>query len=513
MPNTKAKKILRTLLTTGVASLISLCINFFLTPYVTEQLGAEAYGFITLANTIVSYAMIITTALNSFATRFIAVEYHHGNLKKTSAYLSSLFFSNACVCVVIFASMVPVILRIDSVLNVPSALVLDVQYLFFLVFANFLFNNASIAFSSAAYIKNRLDTYGIFQSLAYIVQAAVLLLLYVLLSPSVFYFGVGLVASGCVLLAGNIYLYRKYAPELKLSIKLFSFSNVKTLVVNGIWNSINQLGNVLNNGLSLLVANIFLNALTMGQVAIAKTFSSVFSRLFQLVSQSFQPLMLESYSNGDDEGLMKELRLSMKLSAFFGNTVFAGFFALGLPFYNLWIPSQDISLIYFLTLVVISSEVATAPMNPLYYIYTLAVKNRIPCIITVVGGFVSVGLMIVFVNMGLGAYAVVLPPAIVIAFINIVTNPIYMAHCLGKKRTVFYPSLVRIYLACAAMCFAYWAIAYVMQPVTWFSFCATAGVCVIAGVPTYILVAFGASERNWIFKKMPFLRRGLRREG
>ena len=86
----RAHRLVVTMLTTGVATLLAFAINFLLTPYITERLGVEAYGFITLANTFVSYAMIAMTALNSFSTRFIAVEYQRGDKKAASTYFTSL---------------------------------------------------------------------------------------------------------------------------------------------------------------------------------------------------------------------------------------------------------------------------------------------------------------------------------------------------------------------------------------------------------------------------------------
>ena len=44
---------------------ISLCISFFLSPYIVRTIGVEANGFITLANNFVSYTSLITIALNS----------------------------------------------------------------------------------------------------------------------------------------------------------------------------------------------------------------------------------------------------------------------------------------------------------------------------------------------------------------------------------------------------------------------------------------------------------------
>lgn len=485
----------KSLLSMGSAMVILLGINFFLTPFVTEKLGADAYGFITLANNIVSYAMMLTTALNSFATRYIAVEYHQGNCKGASRYLSSLLIANGAVCAVIFAAMLIFVININGILQVPDHLLNDVQYLFVLVFVNFLFTNGSAAFSSAAYVKDRLDLYGLFQSLSYVVEALALIVLYIVLPPHVLYFGVSIALAGLVLLSGNIYIYRKLCPEIQVSFSLFSLSAVKTLLVSGLWNSFNQLGNILNSGLSLLVANMFLNPMAMGQVAISQVFTTVSRRLYQLISQVYQPRLLKYYSDADMTNLCSELTSAMKVSALIGCLIFAGYWSLGLVFNSLWIPSQDINLIYKLALVVLFSEIAVAPIFPLYFIYTLTVKNKIPCIVTITGGFLSVALMAVLINLDFGVYSVVIPTTLVNCIINLIVNPLYMARCLKIKAFSFFPTLLRVALLAFVLCALFTALSCIMRPTTWLGFCGCAFLCLAVGVFAFFAVAFDSNER------------------
>ena len=72
----KGKRLIVTLMSSGMATAMSFVVSFFLTPFITNMLGTEAYGFVTLSKNFVSYAVIISTALDSYATRYIAMEYH-----------------------------------------------------------------------------------------------------------------------------------------------------------------------------------------------------------------------------------------------------------------------------------------------------------------------------------------------------------------------------------------------------------------------------------------------------
>lgn len=138
--------------------------------------------------------------------------------------------------------------------------------------------------------------------------------------------GVVICIAQLVIFGGDYYIYKKYTPELKIKRKNVSFKAIKKLVVNGIWNSINSLGNTLNSGLDLIVTNLWLSDLAMGQIAITKTISSIFMSFNQLLAQPFQPLLLKSYSDRNKNKLVSELKLSMKLTSLFSSIVFAGFF-------------------------------------------------------------------------------------------------------------------------------------------------------------------------------------------
>ena len=66
-------KLAKTILITGFGVFISYAINFLLTPYITDNVGIEAYGFVSIAKTAVSYAEIITVALTTFVVRYISI--------------------------------------------------------------------------------------------------------------------------------------------------------------------------------------------------------------------------------------------------------------------------------------------------------------------------------------------------------------------------------------------------------------------------------------------------------
>ena len=272
---------------------LNYLISLVLTPFITENIGTEAYGFVSLAKTFANYASIFTVALNAFPARYISIEYHKGNKKKANVYYNSVFIADIILAIVIIGIAVVIITNLNRFLMIPEDLIGDVKKLFLLDTINFLILSCGTVFMTATTIKNRLEMGSIARAISYIAEAVFLFIAFSLLTPRVYYVGIGLIVSSCVILLINIGLTARLTPDLKVQRGYFSIEAVKSILSAGIWSSVNSLGNTLNTGLDLLVSNMMLSALAAGQLAIVKTISTIFTTLFQLVATAFQPMQIK----------------------------------------------------------------------------------------------------------------------------------------------------------------------------------------------------------------------------
>ena len=293
-----------------------------------------------------------------------------------------------------------------------------------------------------------------------------------------------------------IWMFHNMTPELKVERKLFSVDAVKKLVGNGIWNSINSLGVTLNSGLDLLISDLLLSAVSMGQVSIAKTINNMLYTIYSTIAQPFQPTFLREYSENNKEELIKELKYSMKVCGVLTNIVFAGFCTLGVAFYQLWIPTQNIHLVYRLTVLAMLPCITEGCMYPLYYVYTLTVKNKIPCFITIIGGVLNVVSMYILLKYTkIGVYAIVITTAVIMNFINMVTNPIYICKCLKVKITTFYPNILKNILCCFFAVIAMKVSLYFFPQInTWIMLVIKGILCVIVGLLAQVFILFKPEE-------------------
>ena len=498
--DSKYAKLARAIFTTGLAFVVNYLIQLILTPYITRTVGTEAYGFVALAKNFAQYAAIITAALNAFAARYIAVSYHEHDIDGANTFFSSVFWGDLALGTGLLLIAIPVILLLERFLNISPAIVADVKLLFFFVFLNFWLVTLGCAFESTAYIKSKLDLLGLIKALSYLTEALVLYLLFTRLPPSIAYVGAGLIAASVVVVLGDLLISRKETPELSIDHRLFSWQAVKKLVLDGVWTSLNSLGNILNSGLDLIVCNLMLTPLRMGQVAVAKTIHTMLCGIFVILNPAFQPMLLKSYAENDRETLLSELKTAMKISGMAGSILFAGFAALGLRYYQLWIPDQDVQLIFRLTVLNCVTLITSGCMQPLYYIYILTLKRKLPCLITLGGGAINVLSMYILIrHTSLEAYAVILTTVVVTFFMDFVSNPMYMAHVLGLPLRTFYPIILRNFLSAALMTALFRLLTKCCMPGGWISLFACILCYALLGAVLHTFIVCDARERKKLF--------------
>ena len=432
------------------AVLINYFMQFLITPYVTNNIGVEAYGFVSLAMSFTGYIDIAAAALNTFAGRFISVAYHRKDLERANRFYSSVIASDLILAVCILLPGAAVIRRLSAFIVIPQNLCRDVKILFVLVLVNYLLTLLRTAFNTAAFIANRLDLSERIKSVSYVLQAVVLLGLCLVLPPHVWYVGIAYLCASFFLLVRYVSLTRKLTPELHFSRKKCSLSAVYELLASGIWNALNNLGDVLNSGLDLLITDLMLNAVVLGEISIAKNLGMFCYALVKRISESFQPRQLILYAQKNTEGQVKLFRMTMKATGMFCSLIICVFWVCGRDFLILWLPEQNTEFIYRLLMIVLFSDVAVGVVNPLYYVFTLTKKLKIPCLITIAMGVTNVlAMYVLLVQTKCGAYAVVIT-TLVINCVHFVDTPLYASYCMGVRKGTFYPVIARHVVSCAA---------------------------------------------------------------
>ncbi|MCR8746798.1 oligosaccharide flippase family protein [Romboutsia lituseburensis] len=425
-----------------VAFAVNLIINFFLSPYIVNTIGVEANGFISLANTFITYATLVTIALNSMSGRFITIAIHKNDYKLANKYYNAVFGGNLIITIVLIIPSILTIAKLDSLINIPLNLITDVKILFSILFINFFIATALPNWSTAMFATNKIHINSIRGVESNLIKVILILISFLLFKPKVYYVGLATLISSLYVTIFSKYYQVKLLPDLNIKYKYFEWKYVKKLVSSGIWNTINQAGQMLLSGLDLLIANLFIGPIEMGLLALAKTIPNVIVNLAGTLNGVFAPALTIDYANDNKNALKNSLKQGMKLTGIILTIPLTILILYGKEFYQLWVPSENASILHILSVLTCFGLIFTSGTQCLYNIFTVTNKVKTNSLLLLSSGAISTVIVFILLNTtDLGVFAI----AGVSSTINLIRNMIYTipftAKCLGLEWNTFFPEV------------------------------------------------------------------------
>lgn len=433
----------------AISFAVSLGISFFLTPYIVENIGVEANGFVGLANNFTGYVSIITTALTSMAGRFITISIHQEDYKSANKYMSSVFMANIVLSTVLAVPMVYILANMSTLFDVPSGMVTDVTILWAFMFFSFLLGNVMSVFSVAVFSQNRLDIQSGTGIVSNILRAAFLVVAYSAFDARVWYLGCASLMTSLISISVNLHCKKKMLPQIHIKRKYFEIKAIKELVASGVWNSISSISSILSEGLDLLVANLFIGATAMGRVSLAKSMPSHILSLMGTISSVFAPQLTISYAKRNFEDIKKQLISAIKLLGFISCIPMTIMYAYGDVFFSLWVPGEDAKLLQTLAIVASLEFPLVLPLEPLWNIFTITNKVKQSSIYLVINSMLTIGIVFALLQFAQTEYQkmlIIVGVSTAFSIIRALTFlPLYGAKCLGFKLSTFYkPALKNV---------------------------------------------------------------------
>lgn len=480
---------------TAVNLIVQLSISFFLTSYLVNTVGETEYGFFTMANNIVNYALIVTNALNSLAARFIGVGIHGGDEERAKKVFSSVFAGDLVFTTFILAPSSWAIFHIESFINIPPDLVKEVRLLFVFVFLNMCLNVVFAVFGSVYTIYNRLDIAGALQAVSNVIKAVLLICLYITFDASIIYLGLATFIATAVVVLGNVFFTYKYMPKNILSLSQVNGLTIKEIMFSGIWNSINQLSVTLLSGLSLLIANLAVSAKAMGYLSLANTLPGVISMCISALSNLFTPIYLKLFAVSDFDGLYQEVKKSVKFMTIISAIPIGFLISFGINFFELWTPNTNIQIVHTLSILVILPSFTGGAISSMNYLYTVANRVKFQALVLLFTGVVNVIVVFILLNTTeLGVYAIAGVSAILGFIRNFLFNAPYAAICINKPYYSFWPDMAKSVISLIIVSLLGFVICSISNPSNWIALISCAFIYAVMSLIVLLLLLFNKNE-------------------
>lgn len=390
------KQLLKNMTTSVISLALSWGIAFFLTPYIVKYLGTSSMGFVGLSESIIGYITIATVALNSMSGRYISLHYHRKEYELSNSYISATFFSNLIFAVTMMIGFFILTIFLENVINIPENLVTDVKILFVLLVISNAVCLIGGVFGSATFVSNRLDKSNTVGMVGNLLRSGILIMLFYFFEPKLWYFGLSGLFSNIYTLGWNYYWFKTLTPDLAIIKSIFDFKKVLELIKSGIWNLISSLSILINEGLDLLFANLFISANAMGILTLSKVFDGRIKTLAITLVNSFSPQNMQLYAENKIDKLCYNLLFSSRLMGVVASVPICIIFVYSDIFFKLWIPNENSQLIAGLCIVATALLMVALPYQGLWYLCIIdnklkessisAISNSIMTfIITIVG--------------------------------------------------------------------------------------------------------------------------------
>lgn len=442
----KSKELSINLIASIVAFVINIGISFLLTPYITKNIGVEAYGFVSLGSQFINYASLMTIALNSMASRFITIEIHRESWERANKYFNSVLLSNLIVSTFIFIPSILFVFFLDKFIEIPSTIMLDVKVLFAFLFLNYLISIIVSSFGVSTFATNKIYLKSLRDIESKILKALLLILLFMCLKPAVAFVGFSSIMVTLYLAFFDFYYLKKFLPRIKINKEYFDFKVVIELISSGIWNSFSKLSGILSSGLDLLITNLYIGATAMGSLAVSKTIPTVILSFFGVLGSVFAPQLTINFAKDNIDQMKRELIKAIKIMGVFSSIPMVFLFAYGEIFYSLWVPMENALLLQRLSIIGSLALVFSLPLESLWNIFTIINKVKTVSFFLFINSVLS--LMITFglltftndINMKLFIVAGVSTAFSIVRSLTFL--PLYGAKCLELPSRTFYPPII-----------------------------------------------------------------------
>ena len=512
---TNNRQLVVNILATAMALVLNVGVNFFLSPYIVRTIGAEANGFVQLSANIISFAALTAIALNSMAGRFVSVAVHQDNLQKAKEYYSAVFYGNCIIAAILSVAAFLCVVFLDRFINISDNLIFDVRILFAIAFANYLLK-ILFSFKGVAYfVKNKVHFARIELMLSQIVHVMLLVSLFSLFAPKVYFVGIAAISATVFGLVIRVYFKRKLLSEITVHKRFFNFRALFEILASGVWNLVNSGGMILLNGLNLLIANILISPAGMGSLALANTIPSFMAGLARAFTSAFIPQSTIHYAKGDMVTLKKDLKRSMKLTGILLTIPLACIITLGYEFFSLWVPSENAVLLHRLSIISCLGFIYISGIQCVDRVFMITNKLKMNSLLILLSGLLNIGMVYILLHMDSlqehGLFIIVSVGVVINFLRNIFYVVPFSAKLLGYKWTTFFPEMFLSVLCSTIMIAISFGIKQFFIIDSWLMFFVVVGLIALVGLGVNSMIVLNKGERAYvkklIFKELNKLKR------
>ena len=458
-------------------------------PFLMHHLGVAAYGMISLANSLVLYAGIISVGLDTSIIRFLAIDLNLGDEAGANRTFNTALALSLAACAILVLPAGIVTYFFPVLFKVPLGLELATQLLFASVAVTTLAAVLSGSFGVASLITHRFDRRNVVRSLTSLSRVGVVLLCFLFWPVSLWCVALGFLVSAGIGLIGDVLVWRRLTPQLHIDRRVIDRHQFHALAGLSGWVTISQIGFLLLTQVDLLIVNAVFGAEMTGRYGLVLLFPTLIYTMLEMVVTVLSSAIMARYAVGDIEGMRRIASRSVKILGI-GLALPIGLLCgFGRPLLTLWLGPEFASLDLLLVLLVGHLTVNLA-VRPLAYVLTAYNRVKAQGLVTLAIGAANLALVIAVARWGeWGVAGVAAASALMYTIRNAVFLSSYTGVVMHLRWWTFYAPLLAGALGTLGIGMAGRFVSQLWWPTNW----PALGVLATAIAAAYGVIAYAIS--------------------
>ncbi|MCA0756489.1 MATE family efflux transporter [Paenibacillus sp. N4] len=422
---------------------LSVLISLWMTPYIINAIGTDAYGFIPLTQNFISILSVLTVALSSVIARFFTVAIQQNDFFNAQRYFNTYLISSIIISGFLLIVFFTLSLLIDDIINIPKFLTLDVEISIIISGLLLVMTYIGAVFDAAPFSTNKLYITKGIEALNAILKAICVFILLTALTPKIWYVNLGAIIAGVLSFILGVFFFRKLLPFIKFNYKDFQLSKLKEMLSAGIWNSIGQVGVILFLAIDILVANKTVGAEKAGIYAAILQLPLLVRSLAGITANVFAPVVVTLYAKKNINALVEYSNKAVRLNGLLIALPASLICGLSSALLNVWLGEEFETYNWLLVLNSIYLVFVLSVM-PLNHIFTAVNRLKLPAIVTIILGITNLILAYLLSGpVGLGLYGIVIASASSLCVKNLIFTPLYSSFVTGQAFYKYYKGIIQ----------------------------------------------------------------------
>jgi O-antigen/teichoic acid export membrane protein len=425
--------------------LLGILYGLIVPAFLIRYIGIESYGIVQITLSLMMFAGIIAGSLNEAISRKFTIDiqtrdYHQANTTFNTALFTYGILLLLMLIIVYFVSM-----NVEKLFIIPSQLIDESHYLFFLNLSGFLLVLFSSVFLAPAFSLNRLDLFQISNIIRNILRLLLVIILVLFISDSLIMVGLSSFIPSVTGLIYSVIICWKLAPFLRISLQKVNWHQMKYFFTFSSWTIINQIGILIFLYIDVILINILIGAKESGEYAAVMQWSALVRNLSGVMTQFFAPVIMIYYSRKLSKLLNKTILEALYYTGVFITIPVSLIIVYAEDILRIWLGENYIHLTF--PLQVSLFHVVINYSFVILITLTLA-HNKVKdlAIWSLFFGLLHIAVSIMLITFfGMGIMAPIVSGAVILMIKNVIFMPLFISKFVEIKPKMIHWIVVKIF--------------------------------------------------------------------